>query len=235
MVATARDPRALADLEGRACVVRLDVTDPVQVDEAVRRGVAEVGSLDVVVNNAGYSLIGAFEHIDDDEVRDQLETNLLGPWRVTRAVLPDLRRQGSGTIVNVSSQGGFAAYAGTSAYSASKFALEGMSEALAAEVAAFGIRVLVVEPGAYRTSARVALRTPARRPADDPYPDYGGELRAAHGTQPGDPAEAAAAIIAAVSSDDPPFRLVLGADARRTVAAKVEEVRADLDHCQRLF
>lgn len=213
-----------------ATAVPLDVTDAGQVTAVV----GAAGPFDVVVNGAGSLLVGAVEQVDDAAVTEQLDTNLLGAWRVIRAVLPGMRRRRSGTIVNVSSVGGFAGGAGLGAYNASKFALEGMSEALAAEVAPFGIRVMVVEPGPYPTNMRRAMRTAARAD-DDAYPDHAAALRAADGRQPGDPVVAAAAVVAAVERTDPPFRLVLDAVARDAVEVKLNEVRRDLDHCQHLY
>ena len=231
-MATARDPAAVGDLVARfgdqAQALAMDVTEPGSVEAAVAQALDRFGAIDVVVNNAGRSVVGAFEDLSLDQVRSQLEVNLLGAWHVIRAVLPTLRRQGSGTIVNVSSQGGLAATPGTAAYSASKFALEGMSEALDTEVAGMGLRVLIVEPGAFRTDVRRSLETPAARRPDSPYADFGADVRARHGEQRGDPRLAAAAIVAAVEAPDPPLRLVLGADALENIRRKLTRVDADI-------
>jgi len=181
VVATARDRDHVAEFEHHD---RLDVTDAEQVEQAVTRTVDQHGRIDVVVNNAGHGLVGVTEEVTDDELRTLLETNLLGAWRVTRSVLPHFRRQRSGHFVQMSSVGGVVGNPGHAAYASSKFALEGMSEALAGEVAGFGIRVTIVEPGPFRTDfAGRSLK------ATDPHPAYvgtpGGDLRAGFGKQDG--------------------------------------------------
>jgi NAD(P)-dependent dehydrogenase (short-subunit alcohol dehydrogenase family) len=231
VVATARKLESIADLEERypesARTMTLDVDDHAAVFSVVDAAASAFGSIDVAVNNAGYALIGAFEEFELRQVRAQLETNFFGAWAVTQAVLPIMRARRGGAIVNISSQGGIVGMPGSAAYSASKFALEGMSEAVAAEVAPFGIRVLIVEPGPFRTDMRRrSLEITDHRVSD--YPDYGGDLRRQDGTQIGDPRLAAEAIIAAVAAQDPPLRLVLGATAVAAVRAKLERASADL-------
>jgi NAD(P)-dependent dehydrogenase (short-subunit alcohol dehydrogenase family) len=169
----------------------------------------------VLVNNAGYGIVGAFEESPDSELRAQIETNFFGAMNLIRAVLPIMREQGSGAIVNISSMGAQMSFAGFGAYSASKFALEGVSEALAQEVAPFGIKVLIVEPGQFRTNlAGVGMR---HMPEISAYEQTVGATRAfahsMHGTEPGDPRKAAAVIEAALKSEKTPLRLPLGADA----------------------
>ncbi len=192
--------------------------------------IARFGRIDVLLNNAGYGIVGALEETPDTELRAQMETNFFGAVRVIQAVLPSLRRQGGGAIVNISSMGGQLSFGGFSAYSASKFALEGMSEALAQEVAPFDIKVLIVEPGAFRTGfAAHALK---HMPVLDAYRDIVGGTRAfaqgMHGTQSGDPAKAAAAIDQALQADNTPLRLQLGADSVDAVRAHAKQLLKEL-------
>jgi NAD(P)-dependent dehydrogenase (short-subunit alcohol dehydrogenase family) len=229
VVAAARRPgnASVAADAARLHPVALDVTDPVRVAAVVEEVVERFGRLDVVVNNAGRALVGAAEETTDAELRDLMEVHFFGPVALTRAALPHLRAQGSGAIVQISSMGGRMSFAGVSAYSATKFALEGFSEALAEEVAPFGIKVLIVEPGAFRTGLQgAAMQMSAELPA---YADIVGPVRASmrayDGTQSGDPAKAAAAVIAALDAEHTPLRLPLGndaADAIRTAAARFE-------------
>jgi NAD(P)-dependent dehydrogenase (short-subunit alcohol dehydrogenase family) len=155
VVATARNLAKLEQIEApsssQLLIHKLDVTAVGDADQAVAAAVKRFGRVDVLINNAGYGIVGALEETSDSELRAQMETNFFGAINVTKAVLPTMRTQRAGAIVNISSLGGQLSFGGFSAYSASKFALEGMSEALAAELAAFGIKVLIVEPGAFRT------------------------------------------------------------------------------------
>src|SRR3989454_7025154 len=173
VAATARNTKALADLVERfgdaVLPLRLDVTDRTQVFEAVAAAKERFGRLDVVVNNAGYSLIGAVEELGEQELRDELETNVFGVFHVTQAVLPVLRAQGSGHIVQISSVMGLTTMGGAGGYSASKWALEGLSEALSQEVAPFGIKVTVIEPGGFATDFKnSSVFTAHRKDAYDP-------------------------------------------------------------------
>jgi NAD(P)-dependent dehydrogenase (short-subunit alcohol dehydrogenase family) len=204
----------------------VDVADAHAVKDSVETAVTTFGRLDVVVNAAGHLLAGAVEEISPAALRRQFETNLDGPWNVVRAALPFFRRQGSGTVVNVSSIGGVVGLPGFSAYCASKFALEGMSESLAAETARFGVRTIIVEPGPYRTALRRSVARPDSRV--EAYPSYADELARADGTQSGDPACAARAIIDAVAMREPPLHLPLGDEARETIGARLDARRAEM-------
>ena len=194
------------------------------------RGLARFGRIDVVINNAGYGIIGAVEETPDAELRAQMETNFFGALAVTRATLPQLRPQKGGAIVNISSLGGQLSFGGFGAYSASKFALEGMSESLAHELAPFGIKVLIVEPGAFRTS--FAADALAHMPVMDAYQTIIGGMRdfarGMDGTQDGDPYKAARAIDLALAAETTPLRLQLGADAVNSVRAHAEQLLKDL-------
>jgi len=235
VVATARDTRKLAALEAlapdRVLVHALDVTRGGDAEAAVAATLARFGRIDVAINNAGYGIVGAVEETPEAELRAQMETNFFGAVAVTQAVLPTLREQRSGAIVNISSLGGQLSFAGFSAYSASKFALEGMSEALAQEVAPFGIKVLIVEPGQFRTNlAGAAMRHMPILPA---YRDVIGATRefahTMHDTQAGDPYKAARAIDTALRAEVTPLRLQLGADAVDSVRAHAQQLLADLE------
>lgn len=217
VVATARQPeqlRALVeDHPDRARVFGLDVTDADAAVAAVEFAVAEFGRIDVVVNNAGYADSAAIEEMDMGAFRAQIEANLFGVVNVTRAALPVLRRQRSGVVVQFSSVGGrVGGTPGMGAYQTAKFAVEGFSEVLANEVQPFGVRVIIVEPGAFRTDWQGSSMT-----MQEPGPDYRDTVgrmhemrRSTNGTQPGDPARAAGVIIDVVNAPEPPRRLLLG-------------------------
>jgi NAD(P)-dependent dehydrogenase (short-subunit alcohol dehydrogenase family) len=229
VVGVSRRAAALAELAaaypGRVSTVALDVTDAERLPELVDG----LGRIDVLVNCAGRALIGAAEETTMRELRDLMDLHFFSPVALTQAVLPGMRSRGSGAIVQISSMGGRMSFAGVSAYSATKFALEGWSEALAAEVAPFGIQVLIVEPGAFRTG----LQGGAMR-MSTPLPEYEeivGPVRKMqsdyNGTQPGDPAKAAAAVLAALDSSSPPLRLVLGPDAADAISAADSRTREE--------
>ncbi|MDX3230460.1 oxidoreductase [Streptomyces sp. ME19-01-6] len=235
VVATARDPRTLDDLTAlapdRVRTLPLDVTDPTAVRLAVDTAVKDFGRIDVLVNNAGYALRGALEELSENELRRQFDTNVFGALDVTRATLPVLRAQRSGCIVQMSSVGGVLATLGGTAYAGTKFALEGLSEGLAAEVAHLGIHVLIVEPGPFRTdftsrSVRYAAPLDDYRPALDPAKQ---QFMAMHGTQPGDPTRAARAIITATHMDKPPLRLPLGANAVDRIRERLQQRLQEVD------
>ncbi|GIG67397.1 oxidoreductase [Phytomonospora endophytica] len=234
VVLTARRVEVLDDLRAahpdRVAVLALDVTDQARVAEVVAEVVLWYGRVDVLVNNAGRGIVGAVEETTDRELRDLMDLHLFGPAALTRAVLPHMRRQGSGAIVQLTSMGGRFSFPGVGAYSATKFALEGLSEALAAEVAPFGIKVLIVEPGSFRTSfAGGALDLSAPIAA---YDDIVGPVRralpASDGQQPGDPAKAAAAILTALDAGNTPLRLPLGNDAVDELMAGADRAGAEL-------
>ncbi|RSD07238.1 oxidoreductase [Amycolatopsis eburnea] len=234
VVATARRPETLADLlergGARVRTAALDVTDEGQIDAAVKTALVAFGRIDVVVNNAGNGSVGAVEELTMEELRGLLEVMFFGAVAVTKAVLPHLRAQGSGTVVQISSMGGQLSMPGFGAYCAAKYALEGISGALAAEVAPFGVRVLIVEPGAFRTEFGGGRMHRSREIEAYAVSTSGTREAVAHmdGTQPGDPAKAAAAIVRAVGSADAPLRLALGADAVEAIRAQHEALAADL-------
>ena len=211
---------------------RLDVTNKKEVAGTVRLALERFGGIDVLVNNAGYGYRAAVEEADDEDIKALLATNFFGPVFMIKAVLPGMRAQRKGTIINVSSIAGRFAAPGSGFYSASKFALEGMSSALLKEVGPLGIRVMVVEPGAFRTDfAGRSLHQSSVAIAD--YADTAGRRRKendqTHGTQPGDPVRAARAIVEVVNRDKVPFRLLLGSDAVRLVSAEMDIQRQELE------
>jgi NAD(P)-dependent dehydrogenase (short-subunit alcohol dehydrogenase family) len=235
-VVTARDPAKVADIaEGhaeRALVVPLDVTQRAQIDEAVKAAQQHFGRIDVLVNNAGYGYLAAIEEGEDGAVRDMFEANVFGLVDMTKAVLPVMRKQRSGLIVNVSSIGGLTSFAATGYYHGTKYAVEGISESLATEVKPLGIDVLIVEPGPFRTNwAGPSIKQSATQIED--YAPTAGERRkqtaARSGNQAGDPVRAAQAIIDAALSDTPPLRLLLGKPALELARKKLDLLRKDFD------
>jgi NAD(P)-dependent dehydrogenase (short-subunit alcohol dehydrogenase family) len=218
VMATARRPETLAGLAeiggGRLSTAALDVTDPASVEAAVQATLAVFGRIDVLVNNAGSMVLGAVEEVTMDDLRAQMEVNYFGAAQVTKVVLPLMRERGSGTIVQMSSLGGLRTYPGYGAYHGAKWALEGLSETLAAEVAPLGVRVLIVEPGAFRTEFNRNIYKTAEIEA---YRETSGATRRATeqllDAEPNDPVQGAAAILKALDSQDPPLRLLLGNDA----------------------
>jgi NAD(P)-dependent dehydrogenase (short-subunit alcohol dehydrogenase family) len=234
VVATARNVAKLQDLAEQAperlLAVELDVDRSGAALRASVAPLARFGRIDVVINNAGYGIVGGVEETPENELRAIMETNFFGAMAVMKAVLPVLRAQRGGAIVNISSLGGQLSFAGFSAYSASKFALEGASEALAREVAPFGVKVLIVEPGAFRTDfAATALR---HMPIIEAYQEIVGPTRSfaerMDGTQEGDPRKAAEAIERALDAETTPLRLQLGGDSVDAVRSHAEMLLADL-------
>jgi len=236
VVITARDPRTVQDLtagrDGRALALKLDVTNKAEVAEAVKTAQSTFGSIDVLVNNAGYGYVGAIEESEEDEVRAMVDTNFFGLARMIRAVLPEMRKRRRGFIVNISSNGGLQAFPGFGYYNATKFAVEGLSEALAKEVEPLGIKVLLVEPGPFRTdwAGRSLKRTKERIPE---YAETAGapleRLVSGSGKQVGDPVRAGEVIIKAMESENMPLHLVLGKIAVETARSKIELLRRDVD------
>ena len=237
LIATARQPETLADLvdanPSRCRAFALDVTDAPQIVSVVAQAAAVFGRLDVVVNNSGYGLIGAVEEYTETQITRNFETNFFGSLRVIRAALPILRAQKRGHFVNISAAAVIANYAGFSIYGAAKWALEGLSESLAAEIRPLGLKVTIVQPGPFRT--HFISRSLER--ATGQIPDYeqsSGKFRrfleTMAGRQPGDPNKAADAIIDAVGSENPPLRLVLGKyaidKARRKLGSAARELEA---------
>jgi NADP-dependent 3-hydroxy acid dehydrogenase YdfG len=236
VVLTSRRPQELAswaqEYGDRVLVVPLDVTDAGQMSEAVRAAEERFGGIDVLVNNAGRGWFGSIEGMDESAVRSMFELNFFAVLSVTRAVLPGMRARGSGWIVNVSSVAGLVAAPGFGYYSATKFAVEAITESLRPEVADQGISVLAVEPGATRTNAYSGF---ADEPVAEPITEYHAmleQVRAAFigmdGVQPGDPHRGARAVIAAMDQDTPPRRLVLGNGGYDAVIDTLEKTLADI-------
>ena len=227
VAATARDVTSLDDLVARfgdaILPIALDVSDRRADFAAVARAHEAFGRLDVVVNNAGYGQFGLIEELSEQEVRDQFETNLFGALWITQAALPFLRARGSGHIIQVSSIGGVSAFPNIGIYNSSKWALEGFSQALAAEVASFGIHVTIVEPGGFSTDWGGASAKHAQE-----LPDYApvrqvlAEARTSRSANPGDPVASAAAILTIVDAEEPPLRVFFGTHGFRIVVPDYE-------------
>ena len=235
VVATARKVEGLKELETRypktALVVAMDVTEQRQVEAAVRAAVKAFGRVDVLVNNAGYGMVGAVEESAEGEYRPMFETNVFGLIKVTQAVLPQMRKQGVGHIVNLSSIGGLVATPGFGLYNATKFAVEGLSEALAQELKPLGIGVTIVEPGPFRTKFLGKAGGEAVRKIPE-YEETAGKMRTYYteqdGKQPGDPQKAVEAMVKAVEAEHPPLHLLLGASTVARVKGKVEALLKDV-------
>lgn len=235
-VVTARKPEQLKDLvaghEENALALELDVTKPEQIKKAVQAAEQKFGQIDVLVNNAGYGYLAAIEEGEDDQIRAMFETNFFGLVAMTNAVLPGMRERKSGHIVNISSIGGLVSFGATGFYHATKYAVEGMSESLALEVAPLGIKVIIVEPGPFRTdwSGRSLLES---KTVIADYDSTAGERRRSSrnnsGKQVGDPVRGAQAMIDAVESANPPLHLVLGKPALGLAHKKLEALKKDLD------
>jgi NAD(P)-dependent dehydrogenase (short-subunit alcohol dehydrogenase family) len=229
VVATARNIDKVADLEAKypkaAKALALDVTDAGQVDSVVTQAFAQFGQVDVLVNNAGYGVAGAIEEVSEDEFMPMFETNVFGLLKVTRAFLPHLRKQRSGHILNISSIGGPIGGQGIGMYNATKFAVEGLSEALAAELAPLGIHVTVIEPGPFRTDFLGRSGVIAKTRISD-YDNTAGNMRKYFsendGRQKGDPLRAVQAMIQVVESPNPPLHLLLGVSALQRMRAKLD-------------
>jgi NAD(P)-dependent dehydrogenase (short-subunit alcohol dehydrogenase family) len=236
VVATSRNTDAVAEAVGEAedlRVVKLDITSPADAQAAVQAAVDRFGRIDVLVNNAGNFYAGFFEEISPEHFRAQVETNLFGPLNVTRAVLPVMRAQRSGVVVAISSTAGISGLEFTSAYAASKFGVEGWIESLTPEVAPFGIRTMLVEPGFFRTELLTQESTNYAEPSIDDYAERTEQTVTAwngmNGTQGGDPAKLAKALVQLASQDEPPLRWAAGADAVETVEQKAKYMLAQVD------
>lgn len=236
VVATARDANKLGDIvegaAGAAIVLELDVTKPDQIQHAVGEAERVFGRIDVLVNNAGYGYLAAVEEGEEQDIRAMFETNFFGLAAVVRAVLPGMRARRQGCIVNIASVGGIVGFPGSGYYAATKFAVEGLSQSLAKEVEPLGIRVLVVEPGPFRTDwAGRSLKQSARFIRD--YEQTAGarrrETAGYSGKQAGDPARAAEAVIAAVQSPAPPHHLVLGRAGLDNVENQLKSMLQEVD------
>ena len=241
LLATSRKPEQLRALiqhyPETAKAARLDVTLPQDVQAAVDTAIATFGRIDVLVNNAVHGLIAALEEVSDVDIHQFFETNFFGALRLMRTVLPVMRQQGSGHIVNMSSTAGLVGFGGSSLYCGAKFALEGTSEALAKEVKAFGVKITLIEPGAFRTDFNGRSLAAAEQFIDAYATVSGASLqwfKEMDGKQPGNPAKAAQAIIQAVESPHPPMRLALGTDAMSLIQEKLEWVKTDLDAWQQV-
>lgn len=230
VAATARDPKKLDDLiaghDGKAIALALDVTNGEQISHAVSEAERVFGRINVLVNNAGYGYLAAVEEGEDKDIRAMFDTNFFGLAAMTRAVLPGMRARRSGCIVNIASVGGIVGFPASGYYAATKFAVEGLSDSLAKEVEPLGIRVLVVEPGPFRTDWAGRSLKQSPNFIGDYEPTAGARRRgmaAYSGTQPGDPARAAEAVIKAVQSPSPPRHLVLGREGLTNVENQLRE------------
>jgi NAD(P)-dependent dehydrogenase (short-subunit alcohol dehydrogenase family) len=228
VVATARDPSSIAD-HPRLLKLPLDVTNEGQARDAAARAIETFGRIDVLVNNAGHGLLGAIEEASAIEVERVFATNVFGLLNVTRAVLPYMRSQRSGHIINMSSIGGYASSPGWGIYCATKIAVEGISEALSTELAPLGIHTTVVEPGYFRTDFLSAQSLSSTAVRIDDYTDTVGEMRTfaagVNHQQPGDPQRLAQAIVQLAAAHKPPTRLALGSD----TVARIEEKHRDVE------
>ncbi|MFF7882516.1 oxidoreductase [Streptomyces sp. NPDC020794] len=237
VVATARKPDTVReqfpDAGGKLLTVALDVTDPQSIQTAVDAATERFGRIDVLVNNAGSGLLAAVEESDDAAVRALYETNVFGPLAVQRAVLPVLRRQRSGHVINISSIVGFATAPGWGIYASTKFAVEGFTETLHTELAPLGIHVTLVEPGFFRTDFLDPASLHTGPDTIDDYAPTVGAMRSAAASlnhaQPGDPAKAAQAIVEMADTPEPPLRLPLGGDTLHAFDAKLDAFRKDMD------
>ena len=232
-VVTARDPEQVRDLaeKGDALILKLDVTEFDQVDAAILAAEDKFGGIDILVNNAGIGYFGAVEESEEEEVRRMFEINFWGLHRITRAALPGMRKRRKGFIVNISSIGGLVSFPVTGYYHATKYAVEGLSEALWQEVEPLGIKVMLVEPSGFRTDWAGRSANESKRPIADYAPIAGPRLRQLRGNsgkQPGDPVRAVHAIVDAIESANPPHRLLLGNAAYDLAMEKIELLQKEL-------
>ncbi|WP_143144182.1 oxidoreductase [Cytophaga hutchinsonii] len=236
VVVTARKISDISDLiighESDVLALSLDVTKPDEIKNAVHKAIDRFGRIDVLVNNAGIGYFGAVEESEDEAVRKMFEINFFGLANMTKAVLPVMRKQRSGHVINISSVGGLVAFPALGYYNASKFAVDGLSESLAKEVAHLGIHVTIVAPSGFRTDWAGRSAENSKIVIDD-YAESAGAnksfIRGYSGNQPGDPKRAAQAIVKAVESKEPPLRLLLGAAALKGATAKLDVLKKDYD------
>ena len=233
---TLRDKSQMSEFEslapGHAVALLMDITNPEQVKDGVEKAAATLGQIDVLANNAGHGLVGAIEETSDLEAQQMLDTNFLGNLRVTRAILPQMRQQQSGHIINYSAIGGFTGFPGLGVYSAAKAAVDIMGEALAAEVKPLGINVTILTVGIFRTefAGRSLQHTDLVLDAyqETPAGKFRGFIDHLPANQPNDPERAAEAIIKLIESDEPPLHLALGNDAVQTIQDKIERLQQDV-------
>ena len=236
VVVTARKPEDINDIvesfPDTAIAVQLDVTKPGEIKSSVEQAIAKFGRIDVLVNNAGIGYFGAIEESDDEDVRRMFEINVFGLANMTKEVLPFMRKQKSGHIVNIASIGGLVGFPGVGFYNATKFAVDGLSESLAKELAPLGIKVLVIAPSGFRTDWAGRSANNAKVVIED-YASTAHQnketIRGYSGNQPGDPVRAAKAIIKAVNSENPPLRLLLGKGALKGARNKIADLQKDFD------
>ena len=241
VVATSRQPQSVAAAfpaeKDRLLAASMDLRDPKQISSVIEQAVARFGRIDILVNNAGYGVTGAVEEASEKEIANVYDTNVFGLLRVTRAVLPHMRKQRSGHIVNLSSIGGLTGMPGWGIYNSTKFAVEGLSEALAAELAPLGIGVTIVEPGPFRTDFLGGSLVKAAKTMPD-YEATAGKTRASaaerNRKQQGDPALAADAIVHAVTSPNPPLHLILGKFAYDRMTQKLDDFRREMENWRAL-
>jgi NAD(P)-dependent dehydrogenase (short-subunit alcohol dehydrogenase family) len=235
IVATTRDPAGLIEryaAEPRLLALALDVTDEAQAHEAAAQAVRRFGRIDILVNNAGYGLLSAVEEASDEEIVRQYRTNVFGVLAVTRAVLPHMRRQRAGHVINISSIGGYTGAQGWGVYASTKFALEGLTESMAIELKPLGIHATVVEPGYFRTDFLDQSSMHNSANVIDDYDETVGAMRRfaakANHAQPGDPSKLAKALMVLADAKQPPLRLPLGSDTVAAIEAKNRYVAEEL-------
>ena len=236
VVVTARKTSDIEDIVApfpeTAIAIKLDVTDKADIKASVEKAIAAFGIIDVLVNNAGIGYFGAVEESEEDEVRRMFDINVFGLANMTKEVLPIMRKQRSGHIVNIASIGGLVSYPAVGFYNATKYAVDGLSEALAKETAHLGIKVTVIAPSGFRTDWAGRSANNSKIEIEDYAPSAGknkNDIRGYSGNQPGDPVRAAQAIIKAVNSENPPLRLLLGAAALKGARNKLVQLQKDFD------
>lgn len=241
VIGTLRKQEQIADFDSlvpeKTFGVLLDVNQHMQFKRVLNTTTLNFGPIDILVNNAGYGLFGAIEELNMEEARQQMETNFFGALALTQAVLPLMREQKSGHIIQISSMAGFRSLAGMGLYNASKFALEGFSEALALETKHLNIKVTIVEPGPFRTNWAGDSSVRSEKVIEDYSETVGNRIsriQAYSGNQPGDPAKAARAIIKVTNSDNPPLRLPLGSVAIEAIRSKLKSVEKEINEWEKV-